>query len=162
MLKEALKHYGVTEIVGPKHNPTIMGWAKELGVSWYTSDEVPWCGLFVGIVASRCKYPFNKNKLLAAREWNTYGVKVDPKSVQLGDILVFSRTGGGHVGFYVGETDKLYAVLGGNQGNAVSVTWLSKDRLLGVRRPKYKIGAAGNPRRIFLKNDGEPVSTNEA
>src|SRR5215217_7309836 len=47
-LLAALRYYGVKEIVGPVHNPVILGWAQELGVlDVYTSDEIPWCGLFL-------------------------------------------------------------------------------------------------------------------
>ncbi|WP_114937584.1 TIGR02594 family protein [Mucilaginibacter endophyticus] len=160
MLAEALKHYGTMEHPGKGSNPDITQWAKEVGVSgWYTDDDIPWCGLFVGICALRAKYPFSANKLLAAKEWANYGVKAD--TPKLWDILVFQRPGGGHVGFYIGENTNAYLVYGGNQSNAVGFAWIAKDRCIAARRPAYKYGVPGNVRKIILTETGE-LSKNEA
>lgn len=161
MLVEALRHYGTLELVGKGSNPNISKWAKEVGVSgWYTDDDIPWCGLFVAMVTQRCNYPHLKPHLvLAAKEWATYGVKSD--TAKLWDILVFSRTGGGHVGFYVGENKDNYLVYGGNQSNAVGFAWIAKSRCIAVRRPNYKIGVPSNIRKIELTFDGQ-LSSNEA
>lgn len=162
MLVEALKHYGEIEKVGKGSNPNITKWADEVGVSgWYTDDDIPWCGLFVGVVAKRAGYPFSASKLLAAREWLNWGVPVPKERAMLWDILVFSRNGGGHVGFYVGENESNYLVYGGNQSNAVGFAWIAKDRCIGVRRPAYKIGEPDNVRKIVLTFDGK-LSHNEA
>lgn len=161
MLVEALKHYGTLEKPGKGSNPNIMDWAKEVGVSgWYTDDDIPWCGLFVGVVAKRAGYPFSAAKLLAAREWINWGQAVPKGREMLWDILVFSRSGGGHVGFYVGENDKAFLVYGGNQSNAVGFAWIEKTRLLGARRPVYKVGEPDNVRKIVLSETGE-LSKNE-
>ena len=79
-----------------------------------------------------------------------------------GDILVFKRPGGGgHVGFYVGEDDKCYHVLGGNQSNEVSVARLEKSRCLGIRRCDWKVAQPKTVKKYFVTPSGE-VSTNEA
>lgn len=162
MLVEALRHYGVMEHVGKGSQADISAWAKEVGVSgWYTDDDIPWCGLFVGVVVKRGGYPFTSAKLLAARLWLEYGKQVPTASAALWDILVFSRPGGGHVGFYVGENDHAYLVYGGNQSNAVGFAWIDKARCIGVRRPAYKIGVPGNVRKIYLSETGF-LSTNES
>jgi uncharacterized protein (TIGR02594 family) len=162
MLVEAIKHYGILEKVGKGSHPDILPWAKEVGVSgWYTDDDIPWCGLFVGVVAKRAGYPFSAAKLLAAREWANWGESVAKGREMLWDVLVFSRTGGGHVGFYVGENKDNFLVYGGNQSNAVGFAWIAKNRLLTARRPKYKIGEPDNVRKIELSFDGT-LSTNEA
>lgn len=161
-LVEALRHYGLMETAGKGSTPDISTWAKEVGVSgWYTDDDIPWCGLFVGICVKRAGYPFAAAKLLAARLWLDYGVHVPTASAGLWDILVFSRTGGGHVGFYVGENQHAYLVYGGNQSNAVGFAWIDKTRCIGVRRPAYKVGIPANIRKIILNETGE-LSTNEA
>lgn len=161
MLVEALRHYGTLEHKGKGSNPNITAWAKEVGVNgWYTDDDIPWCGLFVGVVAKRAGYPFPASKLLAARQWINWGEPVTKGREMLWDILVFSRSGGGHVGFYVGENDKAFLVFGGNQSNAVGFAWIDKARLLEARRPKYKIGEPNNVRKIILSETGE-LSTNE-
>lgn len=162
MLVEALKHYGIMEHVGKGSTVDITKWAKEVGVSgWYTDDDIPWCGLFVGIVAKRSGYPFSAGKLLAAREWVNWGVPVTAGREMLWDILVFSRSGGGHVGFYVGENKDNFLVYGGNQSNAVGFAWIAKNRCIGARRPKYAIAEPGNVRKINLTFDGK-LSTNES
>jgi hypothetical protein len=50
-------------------------------------------------------------------------------------VLVFQRPGGGHLGFYVGEDERAYHVLGGNQGDCVSITRIAKDRCIAIRWP---------------------------
>lgn len=162
MLVESIRHYGILEKVGKGSTPDITQWAKEVGVSgWYTDDDIPWCGLFVGVVAKRCGYPFPASKLLAARQWVNWGVPVTKGREMLWDVLVFSRSGGGHVGFMVGENDKAFLVFGGNQSNAVGFAWIAKDRLLEARRPAYKVGEPSNVRKIYLNETGE-LSKNEA
>jgi uncharacterized protein (TIGR02594 family) len=160
MLVEAIKHYGILEHPGKGSNPNILAWAKEVGVSgWYADDDVPWCGLFVGMVVKRSGYPI-KSDLLSSLSWAKFGEPVPKGREMLWDILVFTRTGGGHVGFYVGESDDAFLVYGGNESNAVSFTWIAKTRLFAARRPIYKIGEPNNVRKILLTKDGE-LSTNE-
>lgn len=160
MLVESLKHYGTLEKKGKGSNPNITAWAKEVGVSgWYTDDDIPWCGLFVGVVVKRAGYPI-KSDLLSALSWAKFGQGVPKGRESLWDILVFKRPGGGHVGFYVGENEKAFLVYGGNQSNAVGFAWIEKSRLTAARRPIYKIGEPSNVRSIALNETGE-LSKNE-
>jgi uncharacterized protein (TIGR02594 family) len=157
-LLKAVELYGVTEIVGGKHNPAILGWAKELGLqNIYTADEIPWCGLFMAVIIKRAERQPVKDPLVALN-WNTFGAPI--KNPMLGDILTFTRNGGGHVGLYVGEDSQAYHVLGGNQGNSVSVKRIAKSRLSQARRPIYNIQPQ-NVRKIVLASNGA-LSTNEA
>ena len=157
-LLKALELYGVTETVGSKNNPVIMGWAKELGLeSTYNADSIPWCGLFAAVIMHRAGRPV-VDKPLWALNWNNFGVKVGQP--MLGDILTFSRSGGGHVGIYVGEDSIAYHVLGGNQGDKVCVTRIGKDRLSQARRPAYN-SQPTNIRKIVLSAQGA-LSKNEA
>ena len=57
MIEEALKLYGTTEVSGSRNNPQILAWADEVGLeAVYTADSIPWCGLFMAVVAKRaCK-----------------------------------------------------------------------------------------------------------
>lgn len=162
MLVEALRHYGVMEKIGKGSTPDITQWAKEVGVnSWYTDDDIPWCGLFVAIVTQRCKYPHQRpHMVLAAKEWAQYGNPVNGPAM-LWDILVFKRPGGYHVGFCVGFNGSAYLVYGGNQSNAVGFAWIDKARLVAKRRPAYKIGTPANVREIKLGPTGQ-LSNNEA
>lgn len=159
VLVKAIELYGTKEIVGKQHNSVILGWAKELGLQKeYTADEIPWCGLFVAICVKRATYE-PVAKPLWARNWANFGNK--QKVAALGDILVFVRDGGGHVGFYVGEDKNNYHVLGGNQGNMVNITRIEKRRCISINRCPWKIKQPSVVRPILLDATG-PISTNEA
>jgi uncharacterized protein (TIGR02594 family) len=157
-LLKALELHGTTEIVGQQSNPVIMGWAQELSIKHYSNDDIPWCGLFVAIVIHRAGRPVVKDPLWA-RNWANFGVAV--KEPMLGDVLVFSRDKGGHVGIYTGESKTHYHVLGGNQSNQVSIVLIAKNRLIASRRPAYNVQPL-NVRKIVIDSTGTIVSTNEA
>jgi len=172
LIRQAARLYGVKEKAGAANNPAILAWAKEieeaLGVKLgYNADSIPWCGLFAGVVAVRAGWKDQMTKApLWARNWNTFGQK-SPKP-SFGDILVFTRNGGGHVGFYVAEDSTCYHedsacyhVLGGNQGDAVSIIRVEKSRLLGARRPQWRIAEPVSVRPIRMLATGK-ISTNEA
>ena len=97
---------------------------------------------------------------LGARQWETFG---DATAPRLGAVMVFWReslaSGKGHVGFYVGEDDTAYQILGGNQSDKVCLMWLAKDRLRGARWPKTASFLTSGPLR---KSRNEGLSTNEA
>jgi len=137
LAKEAMALFGVTEYQGADNNPTILEWAKELGHTisqYYTKDEIAWCGLYMGICAKRAGYiPPEGFDTLRAKSWSKWGDPVTGNAL-LWDVLVFDRQGGGHVGIYVGEDDKCYHVLGGNQGDKVSITRIPKERMVAIRR----------------------------
>jgi uncharacterized protein (TIGR02594 family) len=155
-LVEAVNLLGVTETQGKENNPIILGWAKELQLKDYNADSIPWCGLFVAIVVKRAnRIPIGNP--LWARNWAKWGEAVS--AAMLGDILVFSRGDFGHVGIYVGEDTSRYHVLGGNQGDAVSIVPILKARCIAVRRPAY-INQPQNIRSIFI-NSNAKASTNE-
>ena len=157
-LLKAVELYGTTETVGRMNNPVIMGWAKEVGLeNVYTADSIPWCGLYTAVVMHRANRPVVKDPLWALN-WNKFGVQVS--SPMLGDVLTFSRNGGGHVGIYVGEDATAFHVLGGNQGDKVSIVRIAKNRLSQARRPEY-ISQPVNIRKITLAASGS-LSTNEA
>lgn len=157
MLVEALKLYGTQEKPGGANNPAIVAWANECRIPGYNADSIPWCGLFLAVVAKRAGKPVIDSPLWA-RSWAKWGT-ASPDAA-LGDVLVFVREGGGHVGLYVGEDSACYHVLGGNQGDAVSIRRLAKSRCIAVRR-LYAVAAPANVRPVRLAPDGQP-STNEA
>lgn len=137
MVQEAISLFGTIETPGAGNNPTILAWAKETGLDKvYTADAVPWCGLFMAVVAYRAgKFP--PTSPLWALSWSKFGVEAGQP--RLGDVLTFTRKGGGHVGLYIGEDKTAYHVLGGNQSDAVSFARIDKIRLYRVRRPAYKL-----------------------
>lgn len=139
-IQEGIKLLGTLETPGPGNNPTILSWAKELGLNkTYSDDSIPWCGLFAAVVVKRAgKEPVEDP--LWARNWAKFG---DPAgTASLGDILVFVRDGGGHVGFYIAEDPTAYHVLAGNQHDSVNITRIAKTRCVAVRRPHYNVKPA--------------------
>lgn len=154
-LQTARKLEGLKEIPGPKHNPKIIGWLRDLN-AWWSDDETPWCGTFVAHCLKEAGLPVPKF-WFRAKGWSDYGSLLRLDRLAPGAILVFDRQGGGHVGFYVGEDAGHYFVLGGNQSNGVNVMKLGKTRLVASRWPK-DVPVLGGPVRMA----GGRVSTNEA
>lgn len=158
MLLEAIKLYGVIEVPGNADSPTLMGWAKEIGLSQiYTHDAIPWCGLFIAICAHRAGWTLPANPLWALN-WAKWGTKASP---MLGDVLTFKRSGGGHVAIYVGEDAGYYHILGGNQGDKVCIERKAKSGLNSASRAPWKIAQPDNVRHIYLNWTGAPVVTKE-
>ena len=158
VIAEAMRYFGINEIKGKANNQTIMSWAKDVGVEkTYTSDEVAWCGLFVAKVVLKAGFQSVKNPLWALN-WVNFGTK--QTIAMLGDVLVFKRDGGGHVGFYIAEDKNYYHVIGGNQSDSVSVTRIAKNRCVGIRRCAWKISQPKEVRQYFVEASGV-ISTNE-
>jgi uncharacterized protein (TIGR02594 family) len=134
--KEAQRLIGTRENPAKGSNPTILDWASDIDVI-YDSDDIPWCGLFVGhcIGATLESEPLPSG-LLSARSWSRFGIATSPTP---GAVMVFWRKSIqgtlGHVGFYAGEDETAYRILGGNQSDSVSLAWISKQRLLAARWP---------------------------
>ena len=150
---------GTDEVPGSGSNPIIVNWAKNLGgfaAKYYTSDDIPWCGLFVGHCIHEAGIKVTIENPLYARDWNGFGSGTVPC---YGAIMVFVRDGGGHVGFYVSEDADTYHILGGNQSDSVNVTRVAKERLLGARWPTEFIHLMTKP--VVAQKTGK-VSKNEA
>lgn len=94
-------------------------WAR-LNIPWL--KNAPWCGGFVAYVLDVCKLPYQKSPYRAL-EWANYGGAC--ALPHLGCVAVMERKGGGHVAFVVGGRviagEQWYLLLGGNQGDAVSI-----------------------------------------
>ncbi len=155
-------YLGIREVPGPGSNPTIVGFARRLAPwirSFYTNDGIAWCGAFVAAMFAEARpaIPLPKNPL-SALAWATWGVLLAEPC--LGAVMVFKRPSGGHVAFYEGEDATHYHVLGGNQGDRVSVMRIEKSRCVAVRWPSgVEINAIG---RVYLTAAGVRVSENEA
>lgn len=159
LIVEALKIYGTKEVVGKKHNPVILNWAKETGLeNVYTADEIPWCGLVMAYLCKMAGKDIVKDPLWALN-WAKWG-QPSP-TPELGDILTFKRPGGGHVGICVGEDTTAYHVLGGNQENAFNITRIAKSRLYAARQSEWKTAKPANVRKVILSSTGK-LSENEA
>lgn len=98
-------------------------------------SQTAWCAAFVNATLS--KTGLDGTGALNARSFLDWGEEVT--TPQLGDVVVLSRGTDpalGHVGFFKGfDANGNILILGGNQGDEVSVKSYSADRLLGYRRP---------------------------
>ena len=152
----ARKYEGTAEVKGPGTHPLIAKWLAALG-AWWRDDETPWCGVFAGAVLREAGADIPK-AYYRAREWETWGMALSNPVV--GCIVTFTRVGGGHVGFVVGETaqgDLL--VLGGNQGDQVSIAAFDPARAIGYRWPADVPLQAAGPLPVMAS---APLSRSEA
>lgn len=138
----AQRFIGVREIAGQMDNPQIMAMLR-LDNSWPQHDEVGWCSAFANYVCWLLRLP--RSKSLMARSWLGVGSAIEiGEAMPEYDVVVLNRAGGpqdpavleapGHVGFYAGHSGGLVSVLGGNQGNAVSIAQFKAELILGLRR----------------------------
>jgi len=131
---EALNELGVREIVGSGDNPRIVAYHQETTLK-ATYDEVAWCSAFACWVMERAG--IKSTRSAAARSWAAWGKP--PETIQYGSIVVLSRgdsTTRGHVGFLIDRDEKgRLWLLGGNQGDAVSIATFPIHRVLVYRWP---------------------------
>lgn len=138
ILKIALSQYGVKEISGAKHNPTIVGYSHDIGYGGIISDETAWCSIFMNWCAM--KTGLERSGKLNARSWLNVGKEVEEP--QLGDVVIFWREKKngwkGHVAIYINHSQdgKYINCLGGNQSNKVCIQQYNAKRLLGYRKLK--------------------------
>lgn len=160
---EARRHYGVLETPGPKNNPEIMQWAKEVGASgYYGADLIPWCGLFMAVIVKRSLYKV-VNDPLAAKNWVNFGAPIIKGAEMFCDVLTFIRPGGNHVGLYIAESKDEFLVYGGNTADSVGFAWIAKNRLIHAGRCPFKIGQPASVKKYFMNWDStDLLSTNEA
>lgn len=162
-LAKARTYVGLAEIPGKQHSPTILRWWKALKTT-IRDDETAWCGAFIGGVLAECAIKTGKGGP-AARSWLDMGTVLEKPA--LGCVVVFwrgSKAGwSGHVGFVAGKDHNgNLMVLGGNQGDRVSIKPFSLSRVLGYRWPT---GFQPMPSRYSLPaidSSGQSLSTNEA
>ena len=130
--KIAIQELGVKEVVGGE-NPRIIEYHSTTTLK-ADEDEVPWCSAFVNwcIIQAGLK---GTNSAMA-RSWLKWGQEV--KNPYKGCVVVVSRGvyPQGHVGFFVHEQNGLIGLLAGNQGDAVSISYFNKSKVLGFREPK--------------------------
>lgn len=130
---EGEKYIGEMEIKGARHNPLILQWWKDIKRGGIKNDETPWCAAYAGAMLERVG--IRSTRFEGAKSYLDWGITL-PRPVY-GCIVVFTRQGGGHVGFVVGMTESgNLLVLGGNQGDAVNIKAFGLDRVSGYRWPE--------------------------
>lgn len=157
-LTVARRNMNVVETPGKATTPAIARWLLNLK-AWWKDDETPWCGVFV----AECLREAGQSRpqhWYRALAWKDWGLRLDAPT--LGCVVVFARQGGGHVGFFVGYDEQgRFMVLGGNQGNRVSIAPFDGSRIVGFRWPSE----TPLPQLFIapkLASNGRPSSANEA
>ncbi|WP_420023753.1 TIGR02594 family protein [Cereibacter azotoformans] len=126
---------GLREIKGASHEARIVQMFADAGHAWVKDDETAWCAAFVGAVLKRAGLVNTGS--LAARSYEGWGQKL-PAPIY-GCVGVKKRAGGaswqGHLGFVVGASASTIYLLGGNQGDAVSVAGFPRGEFTAFRWP---------------------------
>lgn len=134
---------GLQEVAGDEDNGFVV-WSHSLCGLGQSPDEVPWCSSWLNAIAFLLGLPRSASAL--ARSWLIVGKEIELDQAKPGfDIVILKRGGGnqpgpdvlqapGHVGFYAGHDNFFVDLLGGNQGDKVSVASFERSRLLSVRR----------------------------
>lgn len=142
--KLAKRFLGLSEVAGAAHNPHILT-MLQLDNPGIQGDETPWCSAFVNYICWLLNIP--RSQSLAARSWLMVGQSVTLAEAQADPencIVVLKRgtphgpevTSGapGHVGFFDRVVGDRIVILGGNQGNKVSMARYPLSDLLDIRR----------------------------
>jgi uncharacterized protein (TIGR02594 family) len=142
LLSTASQYLGMSE---GKDRSTLNAFIGQYFQPWDVA-KTPWCAAFTNSVLASNQLPGTGSAW--AKSFLDYGVPVwsregggDVSAVQPGDIAVFTRGGGGHVGFVKSFTGDSIVVLGGNQsdssggGGAVTESSRGTQSLLKIVRP---------------------------
>lgn len=130
----AKKDLGLKETPGSKSTLRIQH-SIEQAAKWLSKDDgaTAWCGCIRGTWGLETGTGVPKDHFRAA-SWLNWGVGVALSEAKRGDTVVISRPGGNHVALLDRlENGRVY-LLGGNQGNAVSIAPFSQSLVRGVRR----------------------------
>lgn len=129
----ALMEFDETEIAGDADNPKIITYHAHTDLK-AVDDETAWCSAFANFCMDGAN--IQGTRKANARSWLTWGRDVEP---QYGAVTVLFRGDPngwtGHVGFLVRFDKDWVWLLGGNQGNRVSIAKFPRERVLGFRLP---------------------------
>jgi len=135
LLARAFLTTGVRESAGTAAHPFITFCLDKFtqleGQASARSDETPWCSAFACAVMELSGYASPHHAL--ARSWDTFGQKLD--TFKRGCIVTLCDDN--HVGFGVdvdSNKRRIY-LLGGNQGNSITIAPYLIDRVVTYRWP---------------------------
>lgn len=162
-LRFARQYIGLKEIKGSKHEPKIIAMLSDFGQfngenkAWWHDDETAWCGTFVGYCLGKSKR-YVIDTWFRAKDWANSDVMTKLDKPAVGAIAVLSRSGGGHVGFVVGQTASgQICLLGGNQNDSVNISAFDKSRIVGYYYPSKLINSKPVKSRPFDERYKLPV-----
>ena len=163
-LRLARTYLGLQEYPGNRHNPKILEWWSRLRLP-FRDDETPWCAAFVCGVLEEAGIRSTRSAAARSFHWSQWGQVLDGPAVgAVASLWRGARKGAsGHVGFIVGRDHFGHLmILGGNQGNRVSILAFNVERLLSCHWPAQEeapeqVGFATLP---VLESNGR-ISHNE-
>lgn len=105
-------------------NTRILACYKSVGFS-LSNDSTPWCAAFAGSILK--KVGVSSLKSLSSLAYRGFGTSIpvnDKTKWRLNDIVIFTRNGGGHIGFFRGYNPANGSILvaGGNQSDNLTET----------------------------------------
>lgn len=128
----ALGEVGETELAGHATNPRIAEYLRSTSAP-STDDETPWCSAFCNWCVVKAGTPGTGSA--AARSWLGWGQRTAAPTY--GSIVVLWRddpkSEHGHVAMFVRKDLAHVWLLGGNQGNTVSIASYPLSRVLDYR-----------------------------
>lgn len=135
-VRVAFGEVGVVEYTQPgKSNHRIERY-HEITRAGVADDQVPWCSSFVSFCLEMAGVVSTKSK--AAISYGGWGdvCGID----KFGCVILFGKSdpdakGTGHVGFCIGVSGPDVFVLGGNQGNRVSIATRKRKDVIACRWP---------------------------
>lgn len=121
-------------------NPAILAAFEVCGYNGMT-DEVPWCGVYVGSRLKACGFK-PPEQCAWARNYSDPNWGTELKEPEYGCIANVERGGPGgssHVGFIVAFNDNFIRLAGGNQSNSVTDDLLVKrSKVITYKLPPKK------------------------
>lgn len=125
---------GTREEPGVRHNSRILEYHRATSLQ-ASADETPWCSAFANWVMAQCGIKGTNSA--AARSWLGWGEALTEPRLGCITVLWRGTPDGpqGHVGFLDRIDARGIWLLGGNQGDKVSVAVFPPARLLGFRWP---------------------------
>lgn len=144
-LARARRNLGVKETPGRVSTPSILKYRVMAKVFLQGDDgAVPWCAIFVNAMLEAVGIKGSRSGM--ARSFSRWGQDCSLTKIPAGAIVVLSSNRGaasGHVGFATALSPTHVWLLGGNQGDAVSVAPFERRKIVAVRWPDGEPMPAG-------------------
>lgn len=136
-MEHAFRELGTREVAGTRDSRRIQEYLATVNLG-ASHDETPWCSAFANWCMQQAD--IQGTGRANARSWLSWGnANACLSRPCFGAVTILwrgQRHGWrGHVAFYVGDWQGQISLLGGNQGNRVSIREYDAGRVLGYRWP---------------------------
>lgn len=107
---------------GAPSNPNIIGMWKNIGITWYNSDQVPWCAGFTNFALKSSGFKFLKeaNAFAMGKRCAQYeGTIISTSQMAPGDLVIWNS---GHINICYTSANGKFTFVGGNQAPGSAAT----------------------------------------